>query len=136
MARATEETKEAWRGLLVLVLLDLRAAYLADGGNVLRHWDQLLDRMRAAARTSSSMEEWHTSMCRSLQLGAPSSAASSTLSELVATVGIYRSEALDLVEREHGYLMAKARLEAERRKDARDELAASKVSTITLEGES
>lgn len=132
MARANEETKEAWRNLLVLVLLDLRAAYLAAGASPLKHWDQLLDRMRASSRTSSSVEEWHTSMCRSLQLGAPSSAASSTLSELVLTVGPYRSELLDLVEREHGYLMAKARLEAERRKDARD----AARDTYTMEGES
>ena len=128
MARANEETKEAWRNLLVLVLLDLRAAYLAAGASPLKHWDQLLDRMRASSRTSSSVEEWHTSMCRSLQLGAPSSAASSTLSELVLTVGPYRSELLDLVEREHGYLMAKARLEAERRKAERA------VDVITMEG--
>jgi hypothetical protein len=47
-------------------------------------------------------------------------------------VGLYRSEALDLVEREHGYLMARARLEADRRKDARDAARAGDV--VTMEG--
>lgn len=105
--------------MTVLVLLDLRAAYLAAGASPLKHWDQILDRMRAATRTTSSVEEWHTAISRSLQLGSPSKAASSALLELVQTVGPFRGAWLDLVERESGLLMAMCRLEAERRKDAR-----------------
>lgn len=130
MARASDETKEEWRAQTVAVLLDLRAAYLANGASALKHWDQMLDRMRAAARTSASVEEWHTSMMRSLQLGAPSSGASSMLTTLVALVGPYRSEWLDLIEREHGLLLAMARLEAERRRDVRE----AKKDTVTMEG--
>lgn len=129
MRRLDELTRETVRNMTVLVLLDLRAAYLAAGASPLRHWDQLLDRMRAAARTSSTVAEWHTSVIRSLQLGSPSSAASSTLAELVETVGAASGDFLDLIEREHGYLFARARLEAERRRDV-------KKDTITMQEES
>ena len=134
MARLNEDVKETLRNLTVLVLLDLRAAYLAAGASPLRHWDQLLDRLRAAARTSAGVEEWHSAMCRSLQLPAPSSSACSALDELVMTVGPLRSEWLDLLEREHGYLLAKSRLEAERRRDARDANAKGETGE-TMEGE-
>ena len=69
-------------------------------------------------------------MMRGLQLGSPSSAACSALSELVATVGAASADFLDTIEREHGYLMARARLEAERRKEERD----AKKDVITFEG--
>lgn len=131
MAKVDETTMETWRLLTAGALLDLRSAYLKAGASPLKHWDQILDRMRAAARTSASVEEWHTSMCRSLQLGAPSSSASSALAELRATVGSARGSWLDMIDREHGLLMAMARLEAERRKNAR----AGGVVTETLEGE-
>lgn len=131
MPRIDETTKESLRTLTVAVLLDLRAAYLAAGASPLKHWDQLLDRMRAATRTTSSVEEWHTAVSRSLQLAAPVSSACSTLDLLVRGVGDRRSDWLDLVEREHGYLLAAARLEAERRRDAREMMQ----DKITLEGE-
>jgi len=131
MARLDETTKESLRLLTVAVLMDLRAAYLAAGASPLKHWDQLLDRMRAATRTTASVEEWHTAISRSLQLGSPSNAASSSLDALVRAVGARRGDWLDLVEREHGYLMAACRLEADRRRDARAEM----TDTITLEGE-
>lgn len=133
MSKLDEKTKESLRNLTTLVVLDLRAAYLANGASPLKHWDQMLDRMRSATRTTSSVEEWHTAVSRGLQLGAPSSAACSTLSELVATVGPFRSEWLDLVERESGYVIALARLEAEKRRDVRDAKAAMELTR--LEGE-
>lgn len=129
MRRLDELTRETVRNMTVLVLLDLRAAYLANGASPLKHWDQMLDRIRAAARTSSTVAEWHTAVSRALQLGSPSNAASSTLAELVSTVGAASGDFLDVIEREHGYLFAKARLEAERRREAR-------TDTITMEGES
>lgn len=132
MRRLDETTREAVRHLTVFALLDLRTAYLANGASPLKHWDQILDRMRAAARTSASVAEWHSAMLRGLQLGAPTSAACSGLSELQSTVGAASGDFLDLIEREHGLLLAMARLEAERRRDARD----AKKDVITMEGES
>jgi len=49
----------------------------------------------------------------------------------VQEVGACRAEWLDLIEREHGYLIAAARLESERRRDVRD----AKRDEIRLEGE-
>lgn len=133
MRRLDVKTAETMRTATILVLLDLRAAYLANGASPLRHWDQVLDRMRAATRTTSTVEEWHTTMLRGLQLGAPSSSACSRLLELVSVVAGDRAAWLDLIERESGYLLAAARLESERR---RDERAAKMSETIeTLEGE-
>lgn len=128
MARISDDEMERWREATTGVMLDLRSAYLRAGASPLKHWDQLLDRMRAAARTAASVEEWHTSMSRSLQLGAPSNSASSALADLRALVGAARSEWLDMIEREHGLLIAMARLEAVRRKGERDGV------TETMEG--
>jgi hypothetical protein len=55
-----------------------------------------------------------------LQLGAPSSASSSAAVALVSAADADARHALDLIESEVGLVMARARLEAERRKAARE----------------
>lgn len=128
-----EQAKERLRTQTVEVLLDLRAAYLATAGaNPLKHWDQLQDRMRAAARTCASPEEWATKMARDLQLAAPNLSSSRSLLALVHEVTERRCARpwLDLIEREHGYLLAMARLSAEQRKAAREAAA-----VVTADGE-
>lgn len=119
----TEERKHALRWATVRVLLALRSEYLRTGANALKHWEQLQSRMRAAARMTTTPEEWVTRMQRGLQIPTTSSSLSSAmaaLSDEVATLP-RPSVWLDLVEREHGYLMAMARLEAEDRKEKRQE---------------
>lgn len=119
-----ESQRERLRDLTVEALLDLRALYLATPqANALKHWELLLTRMRASARVSASPEEWWTHMTRRLQIGSPSSSASKTCFELAARVRELSaaSEWLDLIEREHGYLMAKARLISEQRREARQQ---------------
>jgi hypothetical protein len=115
--------KERLVTLTVESLLTLRSAYLRTGqANALKHWDILQSRARAAARTTASPEEWATKLQRDLQIPSLSSLASSVLVELVHVVTELgaRSEWLDLIEREHGYLIALARLTAEKRKEERD----------------
>ena len=116
-----DDEKERLRTLTVEVLLELRSAYLRTPGcNVLKHWDQMQDRMRAAARASASPEEWLTTMTRTLQLGAPQAGSSRCfrdLADFVRDKGGAR-EWLDLLEREFGYLIAVARGVAEQRKEA------------------
>jgi hypothetical protein len=103
----------------VALLMELRRAYLAAGGSPLKHWDQITDRLRAAARTSATVPEWTTALMRSLQLGAPSRSLSSAIDALaVAVTEVGAAAWLDLLEREHGYVMARARLEAERRRES------------------
>lgn len=59
---------------------------------------------------------------RALQLSSPSSALSSEIETLTITVVEVGAPAwLDLLEREHGYIIARARLEAERRKQIVEE---------------
>jgi len=105
----------------VAVILAVRAQYLAAGASPLKHWDQIQDRVRAAAATSRDVATWTTSLARSLGLGAPDSNRSSATSRLARVVeeDATSDRWLDLVEEEHAYLMALARLEAERRQEER-----------------
>ena len=116
-----EPTKEKLRTLTVEVLLEMRAAYLRTPSvNVLKHYDMIQDRMRMAARTTASAEEWVTAMSRSLRLDAPNSRfseAALALANEVRERGC-ESDFLDLVEREHGFLMVMMRSVAEQRKAA------------------
>lgn len=104
------------------VIDQVRSAYLGTpGASVLRHWDQIQDRVRMSARTSTTPEEWATSLCRSLKLPAPDSYLSASISTLTTTVdevGDARAW-LDLVEREYAHMMALARLRAETRSETR-----------------
>ena len=118
-----EKKKEELRTRTVEVLLAVRAAYLGTPqANSLKHWDLLQERMRAAARTTASPEEWSTKLCRDLQLPALSKEPSRVLTDLVHYVTEHgcRNEWLDLLEAESGYLMAMCRLIAEQRKEQRD----------------
>ena len=118
----SEQVKELLRSRTVELLLELRAAYLASpSANSLKHWDILTERLRAAARTTASPEEWATKMRRDLNLSGPNSSGSKALVELVheVTERNARREWLDLVEKEAGYIMALTKLSAEKRKEAR-----------------
>lgn len=117
-----EKQRRKLEDLTVAVLLATRREYLASPQcNALKHWDQLQDRMRSAARTSATAEEWATSLRRGLRLAAPSRDSSACLEALVAEV---RDETtgrafLELVEARHAYLLARARVQAEEAKAAR-----------------
>lgn len=115
-----ENEKEKLRTETVEVLLTIRAAYLAQGANALKHWTQLQDPMRGACRTSESPEEWFTTMLRTLQIqAAPSVSSSGCLLELSGHVRERgcAPDWLDMVEREYGLLIAMARKVAEQRRD-------------------
>jgi hypothetical protein len=117
-----ESVLENLRNLTIDLVLEVRAAYLATpAANALKHWDQIQDRLRIGARTTSSPEEWATFMARSLRLPAPSARYSESLLALTHEVHERRCALawLDLLEAEYGYVMAAARALAERRKEAR-----------------
>jgi hypothetical protein len=123
------------------VLLEMRGMYLAAGASPLKHWDQIQDRMRAATRTSTTPSEWCSRLLRDLALGAPSSSLSRSMDALyIAVSEVKASEWLDLVEREAGYVMAMARLEAERRRGEREDLrreaeASDQIAAVEKEGQ-
>lgn len=128
-----EARRERLRTLTVELVLAVRAEYLRSGhGNVLKHWEQLETRLRAAAATCSSPEELGTRYARSLQLVALSKGASQVLSELADYVREHGCaiDWLQLIESESAYLMALARLQSEARKEQRE---AANISREAIE---
>ena len=117
----SENKKETLRSATVDLLLEMRAAYLrTPGANALKHWDLLQSRLRSAARTSGSVEEWATDMARGPHLGSPSKSYSESLRQLADLAREHGSAWLDLVEAEWGYLLAMTRAVSEQRKEKRD----------------
>lgn len=117
-----DQVKERLRTLTVEVVLAVRAEYLATPGvNVLKHWDQLQNRLRSAARTTATPEEWVTSLCRSLRLPSLHSASCSAVADLVHVVTEKRCADgwLAMIDAEYGWIMALARLSAEKTREAR-----------------
>lgn len=118
-----ERRRRVLEDLVVEVLLAIRAEYLqSPHANAIRHWEQLQDRVRAAARTTATAEEWLTWLRRGLRLSAPSKDSSRCSTALVAEV---RDETdgrafVEMVEARHAYLMARTRVAAEERKAARE----------------
>jgi hypothetical protein len=116
----SEGEKEELRTLLVEHVLDVRAAYLQTAGaNALRHWDMIQARVRASAKTASSVEEWATDLARSLRLDSPSPARAQHLVTLASFVRERRAAAefLQLIDDEWGFVLAMARGIAEQRKE-------------------
>jgi hypothetical protein len=104
-------------------VLELRRQYLSQYGSavVLKHWDQIGDRLRASARTSEGVEEWGSDVMRKLRLGSPSKDSSTCLRELCDYVAEHASSSLflDLIEKEHAYLLSLARNTAEKQVETR-----------------
>jgi len=110
---------EIARAAVVRLVLALRAEYLAAGANPLKHWEQLHERLRAAARTTGTAEEFATKLQRDLRIATVTSSFCSATTELVDAVGGEHAALLDLIDREHGYIMALARKAAdEKRREA------------------
>lgn len=115
------EQRALWRRLTVQLVLEVRAEYLAaHPKSQLTHWDQIKDRMLASARTSGSVSEWVTSLCRRLSLPASGKRLSSAIRDL-STVEPHDSDFLAWIESEYALVLALARGEAEQRRAARDE---------------
>lgn len=131
-----ESDREKLQRLTVEVILELRRAYLASGASPLKHWEQLQDRVRMAAKTSASVADWVTNVSRNLGLGSPSNSLSSAIKllELGVQETCYPEEWLDLVEDEYTFLIALCRLEVARRKQqpgpTEDELMEKAVGKV------
>lgn len=113
------QRSEAVRDAAVNLVMELRSEYLRAGASALDHWDHLQSRLIFAVRTSESIEQAVTAYRMRLQLGAPSSSSSEAAVRLVDAADADARQALELIESEVGLIMARARLEAERRKAAR-----------------
>ncbi|HSR51460.1 MAG TPA: hypothetical protein VLV83_11570 [Acidobacteriota bacterium] len=100
---------------MVDLILAVRKQYLAAGANPLKHWTQIQDRLLAASRMEAETGPLVTLLARKLQLPALSKQASSIL--LMLSEAFEKDELAELVEEEIDFLIAKARAEAERRKE-------------------
>lgn len=117
MSSLPESRKQELRDATVDVVMELRRAYLMMSScSVLKHWTQIQERLRAAARTTESVEEWSTKMCRSLGLACLGTEGAGRLVALKSIVGDDRASWLDLLEKEYGAIMAAARLRVEEQK--------------------
>lgn len=127
MARLDEEQLEELRGLTVDLVLAIRAEYLrTPQANALKHWDLLGSRMLLAAKTTTSVREWTTRVRRDLAIASAPSPRSSGCSVLLdERVGELRCarQWLDMIEREGGYIVAVARMQAEEQREARKQSA-------------
>lgn len=112
------QRSEAVREAVVALVLEARREYLAAGANALDHWNHLHDRLLVAVRTSETIEQAVTAYRKGLRLGAPSSGSSAEAVRLVRAADADAREALDLIESEIGLVLALARVESERRRDA------------------
>lgn len=120
--KLTEYERQTMSNATVQVILDARLMALRNGANPLKLWDQLQARMRAAVRTTTNAAEWATKFLRDLQIAAPSKDLSRSMAELDRLTTGKADGWLALVEREHGFLIASARIEAERRADLKKEM--------------
>lgn len=114
-----ERKADAVRDAAVAVMMATRAEYLSAGASALKHWDQLHDRLHLALRTSSTAEQLVTALRRALRLSVPSSDSSAAMVALADAMDADAPAYLDMLESEIGFVMAKSRLEAERRRDAK-----------------
>lgn len=116
------EQEDLFRELTADVILDMRAQYLAGGGNAVTHWDRLTSCATSALKKRPTAAKWVTEMVRALRLGAPSSklsASATTLEREVDLRGLSR-EWKGLMRSEMAMVIADARMEALARKEARE----------------
>lgn len=126
-----EATKERLRSLLVEMVIEFRRGYLrTPQKNLLKHWQIILNRMRSAVMSTSSVDEWVTQVQRRLQIPALGNSGSSALLDLGGHVREHDlwAELRDIVWRETGLIEALARRIAETAAEDRDAAKAAKGS--------
>lgn len=119
--RLSDEVADKLRTATVEVLLEIRRAYLqSPGANRMKNWDQLESRMDMALGTKT-IGAWVTAMRDGLQIvSAASVEASRCFLDLAGEVherDVFKAWKR-MVKAERSWLIAKARLIAEQRKEA------------------
>lgn len=126
---------------MTVTLLDrVRRDALQAGLKPLKQYEQIQSRVRLAAATAATVEEWATTVARGLQVSSLSSSSSSALRDLVdavrdasvhwkITLGRAVARWLDMIERETGYIIALLRARAEERRECYDEVCAIDATT-------
>lgn len=122
MRRLSDSEREELVLQTVKVMDDARIAFLRGGGSPLKQWDMVEARAKSASRRTASVEEWVTALYRGLQLGPPSSSASSGIDSLARIVREWDAadEWFALLDRETTYMIAQARLAVEEKRAKRE----------------
>ena len=115
------EIREKIESALVEMILGLRSDYLRAGANPMDHWTQLESRCRAAAMQCETISEWCSAVQRRLQIPSLSKGSSASLIALnsVCESDEAIDDALDMVSRDYGLLIALARNVVDEAKEAK-----------------
>jgi hypothetical protein len=117
-----DKLKKQLETLSVEMLIAFRGAYLREqsGRPPLNYWSQLQDRVRAAARQTTSASEWASQVQRRLQIPSLSKDYCQVLIDLTQFCDEHQAhtEFLDMIERDHALLMALTQLTIDKRKEA------------------
>lgn len=113
MLESKSVRKDAWRGATVRVLLQIRFLAVRNGTNPRKVWDMLSERALLATRTVSTAQEWVSRIMAEFQLPVADPATSDLLIELVGCVGPDVRAWMNLVDAEHQFIFAMARLQFE-----------------------
>lgn len=107
--------------LVVEVVLVVRKAHLAAGGNALKHWTQLETAMRSAARQTSTATEWASTLQRRMQVASLPASGSSAVVDLAHFCDEHGAHEtmLDMAEREHALIAALAKGVVEKAREAK-----------------
>lgn len=119
MRRLERHELDLLRDKTIDLILRARAMHLrSPQANVLKHWDQIHDRMKGAVLRNDSVEGWATELLRELGVPSPNKYLSSAIVELTDIVREHdcMHEWRQMVRRESSYIMAKARLIADQRR--------------------
>lgn len=125
----TETEMDRLRDLTVRVLDAARRDALSAGTLVsLKQYDRIASVLRIEARTSATVAEWATGLHRRMGLSSPSRTLSFEVLDMDAAVAemvdgprgrdVVTAELMTMMEREHGYLIARLRLMADDRRRA------------------
>jgi len=113
--------------LTVNVILAFRAEHLHAGGNGITHWDKLQNALRVGSRTCADTTEWLTTVRNQLQIGAPDDRSAALICDLIKAAGPGVAY-LEMIESRYGKLMARARVEAKIRAEAKEAVNAAELA--------
>ena len=137
MAKLTEGDRDRLALATVNLILEVRRMYLDRfPRSVLKHWTQIGNAVVEVTMTNASVPEWTTALLEALRLPAPSKAYSAMTLALAQAVTSCPGGAavwLAWLGREHGFVMATARVRSEEAAEKkRAERAAREVLSLPM----
>lgn len=100
---------DQWRAGTITVLLHLRLLAIRHGHSALAIWERLGERVRLANRQAESVEHWCSTLIRKLGVVNTHPEAARAMIELQIAVHDETGAWLQMLDDEHGFIMAAAR---------------------------